>query len=245
MTVLGLDTSCYTTSAALASDDGSWLSSRQLLPVEKGQRGLRQSEAVFVHVRQLPLMVEKLRESSSQPIDAVCASVSPADGEDSYMPVFLVGAGFGRALASALQVPFFETTHQRGHLRAARVDTALAGESFLALNLSGGTTDVLVKDGERLEKAACSLDLHAGQLVDRVGVKLGLPFPSGPHLERLAEGFEARGAVPVSMAVGGCHLSGAEAMLSRMIREGGTQPGRWPLYRSARRAVICPERRRS
>ena len=224
-TVLGLDTSCYTASAALAGDGGFWTSARRLLPVQAGERGLRQSEAVFAHTRQLPDMVEQVLSRTDRPVTAVCASVSPVDGEDSYMPVFLVGAGYGRALAAALRVPFFTTTHQRGHLRAARVDTALQGSRYLALHLSGGTTDVLLKDGEEIRRLSSSLDLHAGQLVDRVGVKLGCPFPAGPALERLAEGFEAGGLVPVSVTKEGCHLSGAEAQLTRLISENALPPG--------------------
>ena len=226
MTVLGLDTSCYTTSAALACSDGSWVSKRQLLPVEKGQRGLRQSEAVFAHTRQLPGLIEQVLSSAKEPISAVCASAAPADGEASYMPVFLVGSGYGRALAAALHVPFLSTTHQRGHLRAARAETGLQKDTFLAFHCSGGTTDVLLKDGDRLELLSRSLDLHAGQLVDRLGVSLGLPFPAGPSLERLAEGYEAEGLIPVSVIKEGCRLSGAEAQLGRLIRAGELPPGR-------------------
>ena len=225
MMVLGLDTSCYTTSAALAGEGGRWISRRKLLPVPAGERGLRQSEALFAHVKQLPELAEALMAQTEEPIGAVCASVSPADGDDSYMPVFLAGAGLGRSLAAALRVPFWTTTHQRGHLRAARVDTDLPEGDHLALHLSGGTTDVLAVQGGEIRKISSSLDLHAGQLVDRVGVMLGLPFPAGPYLEQLAEGRQARGLVPVSAGPAGCHLSGAEAQLTRMIRAGQTDPG--------------------
>lgn len=225
MIVLGLDTSCYTTSAAFAREGGGWSSCRKLLEVPAGDRGLRQSEAVFAHVRQLPDLISRLLKETDEPIGAVCASVSPVDGDDSYMPVFLVGAGTGRSIASALRVPFFTTTHQRGHLRAARVETGLPEGDFLALHCSGGTTDVLVcRDGE-IRKHSSSLDLHAGQLVDRIGVMLGLPFPSGPSLEKLAEGCEARGLVPVSVSREGCHLSGAETQLKSLIQGGTLSPG--------------------
>ena len=225
MIVLGLDTSCYTTSAALAGDGGRWSSCRRLLEVPSGGRGLRQSEAVFAHTRQLPELVEQALADTEEPIGAVCASVSPVDGEDSYMPVFLVGAGYGRALAAALRVPFFTTTHQRGHLRAARVDTGLPPGDFLALHCSGGTTDVLACRGHEIRKLSSSLDLHAGQLVDRVGVALGLPFPAGPSLEQLAEGYTARALAPVSVCAEGCHLSGAETKLTQLIQSGTLPPG--------------------
>lgn len=226
MIALGFDTSCYTTSAALADERGILASQRQLLPVGRGERGLRQSEAVFAHVRALPTLTEALFAGADRRVDAVCASAAPRDGEDSYMPVFTVGVGYARAVAAALHVPFFETTHQRGHLRAAREDSGLRTDNYLALHLSGGTTDVLLVNGEAISPLGCSMDLHAGQLVDRIGVKLGLPFPAGPALEQLAAGAEDRSLVPVSVDEKAlvCHLSGAEAQLSRMIEAGEATP---------------------
>jgi N6-L-threonylcarbamoyladenine synthase len=222
MLSLGLDTSNYTTSAALCSSHGEILQSRRLLPVKTGERGLRQSEAVFAHVRQLAQQVETVMKEAKEPLSCVCASVSPRDGEDSYMPVFSVGEMVGRSIAAAHHVPFFTTTHQRGHIRAARVDSGLQADTFLALHLSGGTTDVLLMDGDALTPLGTSMDLHAGQLVDRVGVAMGLPFPSGPHLEQLAVQGKAQALVPVSMDEKNlqCHLSGAEAQLLRMVKEG-------------------------
>ena len=222
MLALGLDTSCYTTSAALY-DGAEPRQNRRLLPVPAGERGLRQSEAVFAHVKQLSqILLPLLEEIGEEKISCVCASVSPRDGEDSYMPVFQVGASHGRAIAAALQVPFYETTHQRGHIAAAKWGTGLNSDRFLALHLSGGTTDVLLLDGENLTPIGTSIDLHAGQLVDRVGVALGLPFPSGPYLEELALQGKSQARVPVSMEKDGlrCHLSGAEAQLMRMIQSG-------------------------
>ena len=216
MISLGIDTSCYTTSVALA-DGGELLRSvRRLLPVRQGDAGLRQSEGVFLHTRQLPELLEQLFLDSGYRPDCVCASVAPRAGNESYMPVFLVGAGAGRAIASALHVPFFETNHQAGHMRAAKVDSGLGDGPFLALHLSGGTTDVLLCDGGTIEQLGSCLDLHAGQLVDRIGVLLGLPFPSGPAMERLAEGAEAEGLVPSAADGASCHLSGAEAQLKRL-----------------------------
>ena len=215
MIALGIDTSCYTTSVALADTEGSLRSERKLLPVRLGDAGLRQSDAVFLHNRQLPQLLEQLFLKGSAP-QCVCASVSPRAGEDSYMPVFLVGAGMGRGIAAALGVPFFETTHQQGHLRAARVDSGLNADTFLALHLSGGTTDILLCDQGRVTPLGSGLDLHAGQLVDRLGVMLGLPFPAGPHLETLAEGAEARGLIPSSVEGCSCHLSGAETKLKQL-----------------------------
>ena len=221
--VIGFDTSNYRTSAAAVTLDGEILADyRELLPVSEGERGLRQSEAVFAHIRQLRNCEMLLRsQADGIRIAAVAASVRPRDGEDSYMPVFQVGHTAGCMLAAALNVPFFETTHQRGHLAAAQHGTELEGaERMLALHLSGGTTDLLEADGDRITQIGGSADLHAGQLVDRAGVAMGLPFPSGEALEALARNGKSEGRLGCSMERGDltCHLSGAETRVQQWIR---------------------------
>ena len=221
--VIGFDTSNYRTSAAAVTLDGEILADyRELLPVSEGERGLRQSEAVFAHIRQLRNCETLLRsQADGIRIAAVAASVRPRDGEDSYMPVFQVGHTAGCMLAAALNVPFFETTHQRGHLAAAQHGTELEGaERMLALHLSGGTTDLLEADGDRITQIGGSADLHAGQLVDRAGVAMGLPFPSGEALEALARNGKSEGRLGCSMERGDltCHLSGAETRVQQWIR---------------------------
>ncbi len=224
ITVLGLDTSNYRTSAALVDEEGNvLLNYRKLLPVPPGERGLRQNEAVFTHLRQLNGAADALREAAKGTIAAVAASLSPRDGSESYMPVFMAGASFGRLTAAALGVPFIGTTHQRGHLAAAKAGTALdETEEYLALHLSGGTTDLLEVRGESVVQIGGSLDLHAGQLVDRAGVAMGLGFPAGPELETLAMQGCSRGLLGCSMSDGDltCHFSGAESQVQRWLRDG-------------------------
>ena len=224
--VLGIDTSCYTTSAAMAAGGRIIAFERKLLPVPAGERGLRQSEAVFAHIKQLPEVLEKtIGEAGVRP-GCVCVSASPRDGADSYMPVFAAGEAFARAVAAASGIPLFRTTHQRGHIRAAMIGTAIGKEDFLAVHLSGGTTDVMLRrrDGG-ITLIGTSLDLHAGQLVDRIGVRLGLPFPSGRDLEETALRAPAppRALLKVSMDGGNCHLSGCESQLLRLL-DGGLAP---------------------
>lgn len=222
--VIGLDTSCYTTSAAAVTVEGQVVAScRKLLPVKEGERGLRQSEAVFIHVRQLPGRLEELAQAiRGMEIAAVCVSSRPRDEEESYMPVFHVGDAQGRGIAAMLGVPCFASTHQRGHIAAARVDSGVAEGDLLAVHLSGGTTELLCLQGEKLTLLGGTLDLHAGQVVDRAGVALGLPFPAGPHLEKLALAGHSQARLPVSMEGGDlyCHLSGAETQLQRWIATG-------------------------
>ncbi len=222
--IIGLDTSCYTTSVAAVDELGRVIASiRKLLPVPMGQRGLRQSDAVFTHVRQLPGLLEELSQAvRGYEIAAVCASQAPRDTEDSYMPVFLAGDAQGRGLAALLNIPCFATNHQMGHVRAAMVDSGLNAENFLAVHLSGGTTEVLAVHGQKLDLIGGTLDLHAGQLVDRVGVLLNLSFPCGPYLEELAVKGHAQSILKVSMADHDlhCHLSGAETRAALLIRNG-------------------------
>ena len=222
--VIGLDTSCYTTSAAAVTVEGQVVAScRKLLPVKEGERGLRQSEAVFIHVRQLPGRLEELAQAiRGMKIAAVCVSSRPRDEEESYMPVFHVGDAQGRGIAAMLGVPCFASTHQRGHIAAARVDSGVEDGDLLAVHLSGGTTELLCLQGEKLTLLGGTLDLHAGQVVDRAGVALGLPFPAGPHLEKLALAGHSQARLPVSMEGGDlyCHLSGAETQLQRWIASG-------------------------
>ncbi len=218
--ILGLDTSCYTTSAALVRNSELVGFQRKLLPVPKGERGLRQSEAVFAHIKQLPEVIGALPDMAGR-LAAVAVSASPRDGENSYMPVFQAGVTVARAMARAAGVPVIETTHQRGHIRAARYHSGLPEGDFLAVHLSGGTTEVLLMRGDDLTPVGRGRDLHFGQLVDRTGVMLGLAFPCGPALEVLARRAGGAGALlPAAMEGCDCHLSGAEAALARLHRQG-------------------------
>ena len=137
------------------------------------------------------------------------------------MPVFRAGEGQARAAAALLRVPFYPVSHQEGHIRAALVDSGVdAAQPFLALHLSGGTTELLLCEDGRLSLLGGSLDLHAGQLVDRIGVRMGLPFPAGPELERLAMRGEARGRIGVSIKGVSCNMAGAENKAARWLESG-------------------------
>ena len=144
------------------------------------------------------------------------------------MPVFTVGLGHARVMANLLNVPLFETSHQQGHIAAGLIGTEGVNEPFVALHLSGGTTELLECRDGKLTLLGGSADLHAGQLVDRVGVALGLHFPAGPALEKLAMSFEGtvENLLPVSMEKDGlnCHLSGVETKAQQWIKEGKMSP---------------------
>ena len=194
MAVLGLDTSNYTTSAAVFDGTDGWNEGR-LLDVRPGELGLRQSDALFQHVRHLPGLFDKLRqEGRFENIQAVGASTRPRAVEGSYMPCFLAGTSQGQCLADALRVPFYAHSHQQGHLAAAAWSAGrmeLLDRPFLAWHLSGGTTELLKVEPDgytvQAEIVGGTADISAGQLIDRTGVLLGLQFPAGKALDVLYE----------------------------------------------------------
>ena len=229
---VGVDTSCYTTSVACVSAEGIVFEKRTMLSVPMGARGLRQSDGCFQHVRNLPPLTDALFAAIDPGrVAGVAVSARPTDAADSYMPVFLAGKAAAAAIAGALGVPLVQTTHQAGHVRAALIgnDALRAGNRLLALHVSGGTTDVLdvaLRDGRigAIARIGGSADLHAGQFVDRVGVAMGLPFPSGKPLEECARKAALRDVkLPASVRGLTCSFSGQETQAQRLLLQGAPQ----------------------
>lgn len=230
--VLGIDTSCYTTSVAVVGGIDPVVDRRLVLEVPLGKRGLRQAEAVFQHMKNLPVLLEEVLPRKD--ITAVAVSSKPRSVTGSYMPVFKAGEGVARVLALAWDVPCFFTSHQAGHIWAGLFSSRLFWEgTFLALHISGGTTEVVSvslgdttkgRDVLELELLGGSLDIHAGQLIDRIGVEMGLSFPAGPELERLAAEGRRRKMPPFSLpvSVSGMNLnfSGPETAAIRGLKAG-------------------------
>lgn len=225
---LGIDTSNYTTSTALYDSAANTVTQqKKLLPVTKGQLGLRQSDAVFHHVRQLPEMITALFDGCTCKPDVIGVSTRPRPADGSYMPCFEVGRGAAEQIGAVLGVPVKHYSHQEGHIAAAMYSSGFRvqpGERFLAYHLSGGTTEgVMVTrldDGFSVELLCGSLDLKAGQLVDRVAGMLGLPFPGGVHLEKLALECDEEIRCKPSMKGADCCLSGIENTCRRLLTEG-------------------------
>ena len=193
MGVIGIDTSNYTTSIAFFDGTGGENCSK-LLPVKPGELGLRQSDAVFAHIKSLPELSGRLfSHIGKSPITAVGVSTRPRAVEGSYMPCFLVGLSHATLLSNALHVPLVEVSHQQGHVAASLWSAGhleLMDEPHLAWHLSGGTTELLLVEPEgklvKCTKIGGTTDISAGQLIDRTGQLLGLPFPSGKHLDVLS-----------------------------------------------------------
>lgn len=227
---LGFDTSNYTTSVAIY-DEGEVIQNKRLLPVKEGERGIRQSDAVFHHTKAYAELLECVLSSYTGEIKAVGASVTPTTLEGSYMPCFLVGENAARTVANAIKVPFYSFSHQQGHIAAALYSakkTDLLDKKFLAFHISGGTTDLVLcePDDEKIIKitpVSSSSDLKAGQAVDRIGVKMGIPFPAGIGLEKLAEKSSKTFKNKIKLNDGFCSLSGLENKCLKMLENGETQ----------------------
>lgn len=219
---LGIDTSCYTTSAAVYDSSGEPAGEERIvLSVKEGNRGLSQSQMVFQHTRNLPVILQKL-SPLLQDIKGIGVSSFPRRRADSYMPAFLVGKGAAFSLAAALHVPVYEFSHQENHaLAAISKHPSLWGKPFYMMHMSGGTMDVLsaLWQGECMEITTLmdSKDITAGQLIDRVGVALGLHFPCGKELEKLALAGHHTYHIPRSAVKGAFSFSGPETKVQRDI----------------------------
>ena len=221
---LGIDTSNYTTSAAAFDDvSGCVFQKKMLLPVKSGERGLRQSDAVFHHTQQLFRVVSGVISECGRP-DYIGASYAPRDAEGSYMPCFLAGVSAATAFALSRALPLVQLTHQQGHIAAALYATGqpeLFDQETLVFHVSGGTTDLLLCHGaERITPLGTSSDLYAGQAVDRLGVKLGYPFPAGVYVSEQAALCTEKVRPKVSVHGLTCSLSGLENQCTRLLAEG-------------------------
>lgn len=235
MLFCGIDTSNYTTSAALCDESGRVLANiKEPLPVRAGECGLRQSDAVFAHTRNLPTVTARLRdvlassELCGEKLAAFGVSERPRDAEGSYMPCFLAGVAAASAAADVMGLPLYRTSHQNGHIMAALYSsgmTELVSRRHIAFHVSGGTTEVLLSEPRDSAFAVTLIggtrDLNAGQAVDRTGVMLGLRFPCGAALEELANGSDRVFGFPrVAVRDGWCNLSGLQNKTQKMLSDG-------------------------
>ncbi len=230
MIFIGFDTSNYTSSVA-AFDGTAGENVSRLLPVKAGELGLRQSEALFSHIKRLPELSDRLfAHVDPGSIGAVGVSTRPRAVEGSYMPCFLAGESQARVLASALHVPLYEFSHQQGHIAAVLWSAGrleLLGSDFLAWHLSGGTTELLLVHSSPAGEIDCrrlggSTDISAGQLIDRTGQLLQMDFPAGKALDAAAAGIRSNDFFRVK--VNGCEfsLSGVQNQVQNYYAKGAT-----------------------
>lgn len=236
---LGIDTSNYTTSAALCDENGTILLNCKIpLPVADGARGLRQSDAVFHHVKNLPETAKVCRstlDKISGCLTAVGCSATPRDTDGSYMPCFLSGVAVAEYVSAVENIPVYRVSHQAGHIMAAlhsacqnndsvKRDEMMSGR-FLAFHVSGGTTDVLLCEPDdsrifRITQIGGTHDINGGQAIDRTGVKMGLHFPCGAEMDRSAMTYTGK-VQRSKLSVNGtwCNLSGLENKAFELFKE--------------------------
>ncbi len=225
---LGIDTSNYKTSIAVVDDSNDIICDlRMFLEVKQGEKGLRQSDALFQHVKNLPILMDKMRTIFSEEITAVAYSSKPRPVEGSYMPVFLAGEGMARSIASALDVPAYGFSHQEGHVESIKTYSNFdSHENVLSCHFSGGTTEVLKAEtcdkGYNIEIIGGTDDISLGQVIDRAGVAMGYPFPAGEYLDEIAmktpEASDRLTAIKVKDSR--FNLSGIDTQIKRLIEAG-------------------------
>ena len=228
MSVIGIDTSNYTTSIAFFDGVGGENCSK-LLPVKAGELGLRQSDAVFAHIKSLPELSGRLfSHVRKEEITAIGVSTRPRAVEGSYMPCFMVGYSHAKMLADCFRVPLVEVSHQQGHVAASlwsadRLD--LMEQPHLAWHLSGGTTELLLVEPEeknvKCTKIGGTTDISAGQLIDRTGQLLELPFPSGKYLDFLSREAVKKDVFKVKCTDFQFSLSGVQNKVQQYHSAGG------------------------
>ena len=229
---LGVDTSNYTTSLCLVCDGNVISSVRRLLPVKDGEKGLRQSDAVFHHTKALPELSGELFSSVDISDGRLCAigvSSKPRDAQGSYMPCFLAGISYASGIAHSHGVPLYTFSHQSGHIAAAiyssgRDFSFFEEKPFLSFHVSGGTTEALLTkfDGETYMCEICggTNDASCGQIIDRAGVEMGLKFPCGKELDALSKSSTKKLPVSVSFKNGYFSMSGLENKVQKFLSDG-------------------------
>ncbi len=189
--ILGFDTSAYTASVALIDFDGNVIYNlKKILDIPKGEKGLRQESALFLHFNIITQFLLELDIDYSQ-IKLVTVSAFPRNVEGSYMPVFLVGKNFAKIVSKSSNADYIEYSHQENHISAGLMEFYknhdFSTKPFLALHNSGGTLELLMVEkserGFKTEIVGGTLDITFGQLIDRIGVYLGYDFPCGRYME--------------------------------------------------------------
>jgi len=226
--VLGIDTSNYKTSVAVTDRNGNIICDfRELLQVKKGDKGLRQSDGFFQHIKVLPDLIEKAMSSYEfKKIAAVSVSTKPRPLLDSYMPVFKAGESIGKSIAASLGVDLFNFSHQEGHIEAVKYYSRLKNETkFLCFHLSGGTCELLKIENGKIEIIGGSKDISFGQLLDRIGVGLGFNFPAGEELDKMANTCQKSNIIK-KIELQGLYfnLSGVETKALRNLETDGLVP---------------------
>ena len=194
--VLGIESSCDETAAAVLASDGTVLAEAVLSQSDHARYGGVVPEiAAREHLRHLPGLVRDVLDRAGLAPDAlggVAASTGPG-----LIGGLIVGSGIGKGIALAAGLPFVAVNHLEGHALTARLTDGLAFPYLLLLVSGGHCQCVAVEAVGRYRRLGGTIDDAVGEAFDKVGKLLGLPWPGGPAVERLAaSGNPARYAFP-------------------------------------------------
>lgn len=187
LTILAIESSCDETAAAVVRNGREVLSDSVASQIEIHRRfgGVVPEIASRNHTLAIENVVKEAMDKSGLmlgDIDAIAVTYGAG-----LLGALLVGVSFAKGLAYALKKPLYAVSHIKGHLAANYIGTDLT-PSYLCLLASGGHTAILkVNDYENVENLCSSRDDAAGEAFDKVARILGLPYPGGPEIERLAK----------------------------------------------------------
>jgi N6-L-threonylcarbamoyladenine synthase len=189
--VLGIETSCDETAAAVLAEDGTVLAEAVLSQTEHASFGGVVPEiAARAHLQHLPGLVNGVLSRAGLTVSGlsgVAASTGPG-----LIGGLIVGSGFGKGVSVAAGLPFVAVNHLEAHALTARLTDGLAFP-YLLLLLSGGHCQCVAVQGVgQYRRLGGTIDDAVGEAFDKVGKLLGQPWPGGPHVERLAAGGDPR-----------------------------------------------------
>lgn len=190
--VLGIESSCDDTGVAIIRDDGhicaNMLASQYVEHEEFG--GVVPEIAARAHLEKMDqLIIAAMRESglNFNDLSAVAATCGPG-----LIGGVMVGMMAGKAIAAAHDLPFIAVNHLEAHLLTARL-TNTVDMPYLCLLVSGGHTQILVaEDIDRYKRLGTTLDDALGEAFDKTAKMMGLPYPGGPYMQKLAQDYESR-----------------------------------------------------
>lgn len=240
--ILGIETSCDDTAAAVLIDGRvvSDVVGRQQEHAKHG--GVVPELASRLHLQLIaPVVDDALRQAGLHPRDLSAVAVTQGPG---LLGALLVGDGFAKGLCAGLAVPLISVDHMTGHLHSLFIEDPKPDLPFLCLTVSGGHTQLtLVRDFLDFEIIGQTRDDAAGEAFDKIAKLLGLPYPGGPEVDRLAEtGDPDFAALPDSSLKGyEFSFSGLKTAFLYHLQK---QLERDPNYLEANRAHLCASARK-
>lgn len=250
--VLGLESSCDETAAAVLATDGRILAEGVLSQEREHAAfgGVVPEIAARAHLAALPGLAERVMRRAGLgfgDIGAVAATSGPG-----LIGGLIVGACFGKGIAIARGLPFVAVNHLEAHALTARLPGLLPEGApefpYLLLLVSGGHCQCVAVEGlGRYRRLGTTLDDAVGEAFDKAAKLMGLPWPGGPHLERLAAGGDAR-AVPLPRPLHGrpgCDFSfsGLKTAVARALAQGAAHADVAASFQAAVAAVLADRAR--